>query len=290
MSISDFLTLFSARTHEGFFWSARPSFVLLGAACTALSISTILSCAWPEGKTDHIRTEGLARKTVLHQHIMDVPASQNPVERQFVPGTAVLPELEVIHYDYSLMPLWIWLYCVVWWFIQDTFKVGAYWLLHRFNLFSINTDKIVNVRAARSANDPHVALARHSVGLVENKLLAAKVEGAIQKVEDMARVSKGPQAAGLQRVSQSLALMRTSIKAARVSVGAERAGAAKADAEKGAAQLGAQVAELEKAVASAPPELRGEIQVQLDSVRATAAQISKVEAAVATGKDTGANQ
>ena len=26
--------------------------------------------------------------------------------------------------DYTLMPLWIWLYCIVWWFIQDTFKVG----------------------------------------------------------------------------------------------------------------------------------------------------------------------
>ena len=31
--------------------------------------------------------------------------------------------------DYTLMPLWIWLYCIFWWFIQDTFKVGwaRYW-------------------------------------------------------------------------------------------------------------------------------------------------------------------
>ena len=42
ISISDFLTLFSARTHDGFFWSSTPSYILMGAACFSLLISTLL--------------------------------------------------------------------------------------------------------------------------------------------------------------------------------------------------------------------------------------------------------
>ncbi len=92
VSVSDFLTLFSARTHEGFFWSARPSWILLTGALTALTLSTILACVWPEGKTDGLPTVGLARKT----------------------------------YDdtYTLWPLWVWIFCVLWWFVQDGLKVG----------------------------------------------------------------------------------------------------------------------------------------------------------------------
>jgi H+-transporting ATPase len=47
VSISDFLTLFSARTNDGFFWSSRPSLILLGAAGLSLTLSTILACVWP---------------------------------------------------------------------------------------------------------------------------------------------------------------------------------------------------------------------------------------------------
>lgn len=47
VSISDFLTLFSARTNDGFFWSSMPSPILMGAAGLSLTLSTILACAWP---------------------------------------------------------------------------------------------------------------------------------------------------------------------------------------------------------------------------------------------------
>lgn len=96
VSISDFLTLFSARTHEGFFWSVRPSPVLLVAGLLALSLSTTLACIWPTGYTDKVPVEGLAKGS------------------------------------YTLLPLWIWLYCVFWWFVQDAFKVAAYWVMHRW--------------------------------------------------------------------------------------------------------------------------------------------------------------
>lgn len=69
--------------------SSRPSTLLLAAGSTALSLSTILACVWPKGDVDGIAVEGLARG------------------------------------GYTLWPLWIWLYCVVFWFVQDTFKVGC---------------------------------------------------------------------------------------------------------------------------------------------------------------------
>jgi len=80
VSLSDFLTLFSART-EGPFWSMRPGKLLMGAALVALSLSTCLACVWPEGELDGVQVEGLARKG----------------------GD-----------DYTLWPLWIWLFCVFW--------------------------------------------------------------------------------------------------------------------------------------------------------------------------------
>lgn len=80
VSLSDFLTLFSART-EGPFWSMRPGKLLLGAALVALSLSTCLACVWPEGTLDHVPVEGLARTG----------------------GD-----------DYTLWPLWIWIFCVFW--------------------------------------------------------------------------------------------------------------------------------------------------------------------------------
>lgn len=62
VSISDFLTLFSARTHEEFFFQSRPAAILVIAAGLALSLSTILACVWPAGELDEVPIEGLARQ------------------------------------------------------------------------------------------------------------------------------------------------------------------------------------------------------------------------------------
>lgn len=80
VSLSDFLTLFSART-EGPFWSMRPGKLLICAALCALSLSTALACVWPEGDLDHVQVEGLALQG----------------------GD-----------DYTLWPLWMWIFCIVW--------------------------------------------------------------------------------------------------------------------------------------------------------------------------------
>ena len=102
VSISDFLTLFSARTHDGFFWSSRPSPILLVAAIFSLSLSTILACFWPTSHVDNQYVVGLANR--------------HPKE----------------------MAVFVWLYCIFWWFVQDTAKVVLYWWMEKYNIFHIN--------------------------------------------------------------------------------------------------------------------------------------------------------
>ena len=94
VSLSNFLTLFSARTQEDFFWAHRPGDVLLFAATFSLAVSTILACWWPEGTLDRIAVMGLARG------------------------------------NYKLMPLWIWLYSLFCWFIQDSTKIICIYTLN----------------------------------------------------------------------------------------------------------------------------------------------------------------
>jgi H+-transporting ATPase len=37
--------------------------------------------------------------------------------------SAAVALAQVENDSYTLMPLWIWIFCVVWWFIQDALKV-----------------------------------------------------------------------------------------------------------------------------------------------------------------------
>jgi len=102
VSISDFLTLFSARTHDGFFWSSVPSPILTGAAMTSLLLSTLLACFWPDSTVDKQRVEGLA------------------------------------NHEPRLLALYIWIYCIFWWFVQDAAKVVLYSWMHHYNILNIN--------------------------------------------------------------------------------------------------------------------------------------------------------
>jgi H+-transporting ATPase len=102
VSISDFLTLFSSRTGDDWFWATRPAPVLLGAGCFALGCSTLFACNWPETYPDRIYTLGLDHR------------------RPYV------------------LSFYIWIYCLVWWFVQDAAKVYTWSLLKRYNAFGIN--------------------------------------------------------------------------------------------------------------------------------------------------------
>lgn len=102
ISISDFLTLFSSRTAGRFFFTMYPSPILLIGAIISLLISTLVATFWKESSPDGLDTTGLA-------------IGDDSTEK--------------------LLPLWVWIYCVVWWFIQDIIKVLFHMILAKFDLF-----------------------------------------------------------------------------------------------------------------------------------------------------------
>ena len=113
VSVSDFLTLFSSRTPTDFFWSTRPSAVLLVAAIFALTMSTIIACAWPPSHPDDLYTLGLGY--------------QEP----------------------KSLALFVWCFCLLWWFIQDGLKVLFYKLMVFYNLFGINDTNNASAKSVK---------------------------------------------------------------------------------------------------------------------------------------------
>jgi H+-transporting ATPase len=99
VSVSDFLTLFSARTGPLFFWQIRPATILLCGGIIALTVSSLLSIFWPLSEPDGILTEGLQ----------------------------------------SNLPVFgfVWLYCIFFWFLQDFAKVAAYKYMYKVNFNNI---------------------------------------------------------------------------------------------------------------------------------------------------------
>jgi H+-transporting ATPase len=106
ISISDFLTLFSARTQDRWFFAYRPSHILLIGAILSLATSTIVACFFPDGHPDNIPVRGLARGEQARDR---------------------------------LLPLWVWIYCIFWWFIQDIAKVWTYKFMNHVDLFQFRS-------------------------------------------------------------------------------------------------------------------------------------------------------
>eukprot|EP00050_Salpingoeca_kvevrii_P011240 m.13841 g.13841 ORF g.13841 m.13841 type:complete len:521 (+) comp3326_c0_seq1:1-1563(+) len=106
VAVSDFLTLFSARTNDKHFFYSAPNKLLVIGAFLALVTSTMLASFWPEAKLDDEPVLGLARG------------------------------------DYRLLPLWIWLYCIFWFLIQDSVKVWSFKLIEHLHLFGYSADAI----------------------------------------------------------------------------------------------------------------------------------------------------
>ena len=101
VSISDFLTLFSVRTSDRFFWTSRPSTILILAAGFALSLSTILALAWPASTLDGVYALGLGYR---------------------VPKGLVV---------------YVWLFCIGFWFIQDAAKVSYLYEYYTYSAYYI---------------------------------------------------------------------------------------------------------------------------------------------------------
>ncbi|PBJ70409.1 P-type H+-ATPase [Trypanosoma cruzi cruzi] len=102
ISISDFLTLFSSRTGGRWFFTMAPGLVLLIGAIISLFVSSMVASFWHKSRPDGLLTEGLAWGDTNSER---------------------------------LLPLWVWIYCIVWWLIQDAVKVGAHKLMEWMDLF-----------------------------------------------------------------------------------------------------------------------------------------------------------
>jgi H+-transporting ATPase len=105
VSVSDFLTLFSARTSHMFFFRVAPAPILFTGGMIALTASSLISIFWPESTPDDIPTEGLKS-------------------------------------DIGLF-VFVWIYCLFWWFVQDIAKVYAYKVMYATNMFNINGSNVV---------------------------------------------------------------------------------------------------------------------------------------------------
>jgi H+-transporting ATPase len=105
VSVSDFLTLFSARTGSNFFWVVPPAGMLLGGGVFALILSSILSIFWPAGSIDGIEVEGLKS------------------------------EMSVF--------VFVWLFCLVFFVIQDICKVIAFKIMIKYNFNGISDTGVV---------------------------------------------------------------------------------------------------------------------------------------------------
>jgi len=102
VSVSDFLTLFSARAGGDWFFMVKPAPILLLGAMIALSCSTCFAMFWPKSYPDGIQTEGL---------------------------------LESQPY---MLEAFVWGWSLVWWFAEDAAKVLCRMIVHKYNIFSIN--------------------------------------------------------------------------------------------------------------------------------------------------------
>merc|ERR1719247_3522741 len=102
VSVSDFLTLFSARAGGDWFFMVRPANILLCGGMIALTCSTCFAMFWPKSYPDNIQTEGLVRSP-----------------------------------PYTL-EVFVWSWSLTWWLAEDAAKVACRMYVNGNNIFDIN--------------------------------------------------------------------------------------------------------------------------------------------------------
>merc|ERR550537_1355454 len=127
VSVSDFLTLFSARAGGDWFFMVKPAPILMCGAMIALSCSTCFAMFWPKSYPDGIQTEGLVESRPY------------------------------------MLEVFVWTWSLTWWLAEDAAKVFCRWIVHKYNIFDINntgvmemTDKAVQLQKEmrKAANNP----------------------------------------------------------------------------------------------------------------------------------------
>jgi H+-transporting ATPase len=131
VSVSDFLTLFSARAGGEWFFMVRPAKILMIGACIALSSSTMIAMFWPLSYPDNIETEGLLRSP-----------------------------------PYTL-EVFVWTWSLSWWLVEDAAKVACRYIVHKFNIFDINNTGVMVLpeSAKKVQQDMRIEASRAKLGV-----------------------------------------------------------------------------------------------------------------------------
>jgi len=131
IAASDFLTLVSARTQNRFFWTLPPHPILVIAAGVALAISTAIALFFPKYVFDGVEIKGLV-------------------------------------YGQYLSVLWLWLYVLGIFLIQDAIKVGCFKILPQvkavFRLCPRPWEKRARAQPPLSASTPSQQMKEITIG------------------------------------------------------------------------------------------------------------------------------
>ena len=119
VSLSDYLTLFSARTRS-WFGSIVPSWPLMGAALAALAASSALAAKWPHQLNgNHLQNRFLRLQGFEEQQPVFREIQATSGERmQGIPAKIVG---------------FVWIYCLLWFVVMDAVKVLLYWALRKYD-------------------------------------------------------------------------------------------------------------------------------------------------------------
>jgi H+-transporting ATPase len=173
VSLSDFLTLFSARTTKWFF-SVRPDYKLYIAAFAALGASTALTARWPvELNEKHLEREFMEEDRFTDkdefEHIYQYTGTRMNGTPNFVLGVT-------------------WLYVFIWWVAQDVIKYALYILLMHFDVLQHKTSMYSNVRGDEGGvSEVSDQVIEAATGRVEGKLVAADVREANNTLNTLER-------------------------------------------------------------------------------------------------------
>merc|ERR1711871_416537 len=107
VSVSDFLTLFSARAGGDWFFMVKPAPILAVGGAFAVTCSTCFAMFWPKSYPDGIQTEGLV---------------QSPP---------------------YMLEVFVWSWSLSWWLAEDAAKVFCRWIVHKNNIFDINNTGVM---------------------------------------------------------------------------------------------------------------------------------------------------
>merc|ERR1711959_327242 len=107
VSVSDFLTLFSARAGGDWSFMVKPAPILAVGGAFAVTCSTCFAMFWPKSYPDGIQTEGLV---------------QSPP---------------------YMLEVFVWSWSLSWWLAEDAAKVFCRWIVHKNNIFDINNTGVM---------------------------------------------------------------------------------------------------------------------------------------------------